>query len=62
MSKSTRYLFGLGQIVATPAHCSIGKLDKPGEFLERHHSGDWGNLDEHDRQETPEVLSMGFVS
>jgi hypothetical protein len=44
--------FNLGQIVATP-----GALDalreagqQPDEFLTRHVRGDWGDLDDEDRQ------------
>ena len=42
--------FPLGQVVATPG--ALAALEKtgqqPGEFLARHVSGDWGNLDTHD--------------
>jgi hypothetical protein len=54
-------LFPLGQVVATP-----GALDAlndagqgPSEFLRRHVTGDWGNLDEHDRQENELALKEG---
>jgi len=32
----------------------------PGEFLARHHSGDWGDLEEEDRQENARSLEHGF--
>jgi hypothetical protein len=54
--------FRLGQVVATP-----GALDAlltagqtPGPFLRRHLSGDWGELDEEDRQENERSVSQGF--
>ncbi len=46
-------LFPLGQVVATPA--ALAAIEKsgqrPGEFLARHVSGDWGELDKHDVEE-----------
>ncbi len=43
-------LFPLGQIVATPA--ALAAIERsgqqPGEFLGRHVSGNWGELDQHD--------------
>jgi len=57
-----RALFPLGQIVATP-----GALDTltranqtPNEFLLRHISGDWGELDAHDSAENMYSLKHGF--
>ena len=45
--------FRLGQIVATPdalqALAEAG--NNPMMFIARHVTGDWGDLDEHDRQE-----------
>jgi len=57
----TLSLFGLGRIVAHQAHCSHWRrLDKAlGEFLARHHGGDWGDLVSTTAKKTPEVLSMG---
>src|SRR5713101_6306631 len=63
MSKvNTLSLFGLGQIVATPgALLALEKAGQsPGEFLARHHSGDWGDLKEEDRQENARSLEHGF--
>jgi hypothetical protein len=55
-------LFPFGQIVATPG--ALAALEKagqqPGEFLARHGSGDWGELDEHDRKENQLSLERGF--
>jgi hypothetical protein len=59
---NTLSLFGLGQIVATPgALLALEKAGQsPGEFLARHHSGDWGELEEEDRQENARSLEHGF--
>jgi len=55
-------LFRLGQIVATPG--ALQALERAGEapqkFLERHVSGDWGDLDEEDRQENALSLEHSF--
>ena len=55
-------LFPLGQIVATPG--ALAALEKAGqtpmEFLSRHVRGDWGDLDECDRQENVSSLKYGF--
>ena len=54
--------FLLGQIVATP-----GALDAlltagltPAVFLRRHVTGDWGDVDDHDRHENERSLTQGF--
>ena len=46
-------LFPLGQVVATPGAITLmeaARID-PLRLLERHQSGDWGDLDEHDQRE-----------
>ncbi len=55
-------LFDLGRLVAT-----TGALDAlteagvaPRELLGRHLSGDWGELDPHDRRENERSLKYGF--
>lgn len=57
-----RALFELGQVVATPG--ALQALEEasqiPEEFLLRHVSGDWGDLDEHDRRENELALEKGF--
>ena len=46
-------LFTLGQVVATPgALAAIGVSgDDLSAYLARHRSGDWGDIDAHDRKE-----------
>ena len=55
-------LFRLGQIVTTPG--ALRALERAGDtprrFLERHVSGDWGDLDEDDRKENALSLEHGF--
>ena len=52
--------FRLGRIVATPT--ALAKLTQEDVFraIQRHQSGDWGDLDEHDRQENELSLKEGF--
>jgi hypothetical protein len=53
--------FPLGQIVATPG--AIAALtdagDSPASFLRRHVVGDWGEIDNEDRQENERSISSG---
>ena len=46
-------LFGLDQLVATPG--ALSAIEASGDslvgYLNRHVTGDWGDLDEHDRKE-----------
>jgi hypothetical protein len=55
-------LFDLGQLVATPG--ALAALEKSGQnpmdFLSRHVTGDWGELDEEDRKENELSLKRGF--
>lgn len=54
--------FQLGQVVATPG--ALQALEATGqtplEFLERHISGDWGDLDQDDRRENELSVRRGF--
>jgi hypothetical protein len=54
-------LFQLGQVVATPgAMAALQEAgQQPEEFLYRHVTGDWGELDEHDRQENERAVKEG---
>ena len=55
-------LFTLGRVVATPGALAAieqsGQL--PGDFLARHVSGDWGDVDAHDIKENELSLQHGF--
>lgn len=54
--------FPLGQTVTTPG--SLRALEEaglqPALFLNRHQSGDWGDLNEVDKQENEVSLTEGF--
>ena len=49
-------------MVATPGALAAIKKSgqQPGEFLARHQSGDWGDVDAHDRKENQLSLEQGF--
>lgn len=53
--------FPFGQIVATPG--ALQALEEAGEqpatFLRRHVTGDWGEVDEHDRHENERSVECG---
>lgn len=54
--------FSLGQVVATPG--ALDALETAAQsamvFIQRHASGDWGEIDEHDRAENELSLRQGF--
>ena len=56
-----KILFPLGQVVSTPG--ALDALQAAGqdawEFLRRHTSGDWGELDDADRRENETSLREG---
>ena len=54
--------FPLGQVVATPGALEALKQanQDPKEFLARYQSGDWGNLDDDDKQENELSVEKGF--
>jgi hypothetical protein len=52
--------FALGQIVITPNAMHKLLADDVQTALARHARGDWGDLDEHDRQENELSLQEGF--
>jgi hypothetical protein len=55
-------LFELGRIVATPGALQALEAagEQPAQFLDRHASGDWGELDEEDKRENEFSLRNGF--
>jgi hypothetical protein len=48
--------FPLGRTVATPGALATVPSSEMQAALRRHHSGDWGELDEHDRIENERSL------
>jgi hypothetical protein len=54
--------FPLGQILATPGALEALQAagQEPAVLLARHSVGDWGDLDEEDKQENELSLKQGF--
>jgi len=54
--------FPLGRVLATPGALEALERTKqqPQEFLDRHASGDWGEVDSHDAAENELSLQRGF--
>ena len=54
--------FPPGQTVATPGalQAFAAAAESPLPYLRRHLSGDWGDVDTHDREENEFSLSHGF--
>jgi hypothetical protein len=61
MSQTDTKKFSLGRIVATPGALEALRDagQDAGEFLGRHVIGDWGNLDDEDRQANDDALING---
>ena len=55
-------LLPLGKVVATPGALELlsGVGEDPFDYLSRHASGDWGELDSHDRRENERSLKHGW--
>jgi hypothetical protein len=55
-------LFTLGRIVATPGALKAIEVsgDSLSSYLSRHITGDWGEVDAHDRKENELSLEQGF--
>jgi hypothetical protein len=53
--------FHLGSVVATPG--ALAALERVGQapidYIQRHARGDWGDLDEEDKQANAEALKQG---
>ena len=60
--KADEPLFPLGRIVATPgAFDALARANQsPQEFLNRHVTGDWGELGDEDKAENNYSLKHGF--
>ena len=56
----TQAKFPLGRIVSTPNALESVPNTEILAALERHVSGDWGDLDEHDREANEQALIEGF--
>jgi hypothetical protein len=52
--------FGLGQMVITPNALNQLNTEDVHSSICRHAHGDWGEVDEHDRQENELSLREGF--
>ena len=61
MSRDETKKFSLGRLLATPgALQALRDADQqPGEFLARHVTGDWGDLDAEDRRANDAALING---
>lgn len=62
MSRTGKILFRPGQVVATPGALDALKTsgDSLLDLLMRHLTGDWGEVDEHDRRENELSVREGF--
>ena len=52
--------FRIGRIVATPNALDVISNQDIWKGISRHQSGDWGDMDEHDRQENESSLKEGL--
>jgi hypothetical protein len=52
--------FALGRLVTTPAALAALNAEDVVAAIRRHVTGDWGELDEHDRKENELSLREGF--
>jgi len=52
--------FRLGHLVATPNALSQLRQEDILKAIQRHHGGDWGDIDEHDRQANDQALIEGM--
>ena len=61
MIEITKPLFRLGQVVSTPAALELLSANEiaPFELLSRHSSGDWGDLDDEDKEANDHALEHG---
>ena len=62
MPRISRSLFSLGRTIATPAAVEVLREHRctPGKLLDRHASGDWGDLGDEDRRANDTALREGL--
>lgn len=53
-------LFEVGVVVATPGALAVLAPEEPLVLLRRHASGDWGEVDAHDRRANDKALKEGI--
>jgi hypothetical protein len=60
-TNQVKSLFALGQTLATPGALEAMQQQEvsPLALLSRHQRGDWGNLDNEDKQANDQALSLG---
>ena len=52
-------LFRLGRIVSTPNALRVLSREDILRAIQRHQAGDWGDVDDHDRQANDDALANG---
>ena len=59
MVAATRRLFSLGKVVATPGALEAFErvAQQASEYLRRHATGDWGDLDDQDKRANDEAVA-----
>lgn len=56
----SKHLFPLGDIVITPGAGEVFRMRDPLPYVERHVSGDWGNVGKEDAAENDLSVREGF--
>ena len=61
-SQESKPLFSLGQVVGTPGaiRALVEAEQNPFDLLHRHVTGDWGDLDDEDKEENDFSVENGF--
>ena len=54
-----RALFPLGRVVATPGALAVLAPEEPLTLIQRHQSGDWGEVDPHDQRANNQAFKDG---
>ncbi len=60
-TKQVKPFFALGRTLSTPGALVVlnGLAISPADLLSRHQRGDWGDLDNHDKQANNKALTNG---